>query len=178
MLSRIGFLLVAFCMLSVFGGIVVVFIIIAIRRWSSMSQLQGLLEDRPPRPPIRPRIAADGFWLHSPGIRTGSNVRYRYRAGGTTRTGEVAYEPGPEGVFIYTGEQPDDIEILDIRPPQDRGGASGDFDMDSDTGPDIDDLLRSEPSPGAPLIDALPADDVPPPSESPSGWSASEPPAY
>jgi hypothetical protein len=176
MLSRIEVLLAAFCALSVFGGVVVVFIILAIRKWSRVSQLQRVLEDRPPPPSVRPRIVADGFWLRSPGIRTGSNVRYRYRTGGTTRTGEVAYEPGPEGIFIYTGEQPDDIEILEIRPPRD--GSGGGMDFDTDTGPDIDDLIRTEPSPAAPLIDALPADNVPPDSEAPSSWSASEPPAY
>jgi hypothetical protein len=124
---------------------------------------------------------ADGFWLRSPGIRTGSKVRYRYRAGGATRTGEVLYEPGPEGIFIYTGEQPQDVEILDVRPPRDRDGGDSDFDADTDTGTgaDFDDLLRTEASPGAPLIDALPADDVPSrPSEASPDWSSPEPPAY
>jgi hypothetical protein len=171
--------LAAFCSLTIFG-VMLVFIVLVIRKVVSHSGAVNALEDRPPRPAVRPRIVADGFWLRSSSIRTGSNVRYRYRAGDATRTGEVAYEPGPEGLFIYTGEQPEDIEILEVRPPKDSGTGAADLDWDTDTGtsPDIDALLRSEPGPGAALIDALPADDIPSPSDVPSDWSSSEPPAY
>jgi formylglycine-generating enzyme required for sulfatase activity len=75
-----------------------------------------------PRPRVRHRVAADGFWLDDPDLRAGSTVRYRCRVAGEERTGEATVAPGPQGQFIYTGGMPSYVEILDVIPP---GGMPG-----------------------------------------------------
>ncbi len=71
--------------------------------------------------------------MHGPTVPPGSTVRYRYRASGATRAGHVDYEPGPEGLFVYTGDRPEDVEILTVLPPGNLGNKVGDLDLDSDT---------------------------------------------
>src|SRR5262249_10885872 len=66
----------------------------------------------------QPRIVEDGFWLHDPRILPGSMIRYRYQTGGQRRIGTHRINPGPKGQFIYTGDQPEDIEILDVMPAE------------------------------------------------------------
>jgi sulfatase modifying factor 1 len=62
---------------------------------------------------VRPRAAADGFFLD--GASRGSVVRYRYRNGDSWQDGSyTVIDPGPQGMFVYTGHRPSDIEILDI----------------------------------------------------------------
>jgi hypothetical protein len=186
----IGLFLSAICFLLFVGGVIAL-VIWAIRKQSVGSQREGELEDRPPPPPTRyprPRLGADGFWLRSANIRPGSTVHYRYRAGGLPRTGQIAYQPGPEGVFVYTGDPPEDVEIIDVRPPVAGSAASAahlDTDEDRiDDGFDADDLPGIVQDAALPVDQALPAADVSEddsPSETGGGggdWSASEPPAY
>jgi hypothetical protein len=108
------------CMFVVMAGAVGVLILII--RQVSRSNFDRLNMMRPgSRPPPRlqqPRIVEDGFWLHGPSIRPGSVVRYRYRTGGQMRTGTHRIDPGPKGQFVYTGVQPEDIEILDVMPAE------------------------------------------------------------
>jgi hypothetical protein len=66
---------------------------------------------------IRIRETDDGFWLEMPGVATGSEVRYRYRVRGQLRSGMVLYEPGPQGVFVYTGDRPSNVEIVEVIAP-------------------------------------------------------------
>jgi hypothetical protein len=59
------------------------------------------------------RLVDDGFWLLLDAPR-GTPIRYSYRpSGGMDVTGEVAYEPGAEGHFVYTGSAPESVRILD-----------------------------------------------------------------
>jgi hypothetical protein len=108
------------CIFVVMAGAVGALILII--RQVSRSNFDRLNTMRPgSRPPPRfqqPRIVEDGFWLHGPSIRPGSVVRYRYRTGGQMRTGTHRIDPGPKGQFVYTGVQPEDIEILDVMPAE------------------------------------------------------------
>ena len=59
------------------------------------------------------RLMPDGFWLNINAPR-GRRVRYSYRpAGGMDVTDELAYEPGADGHFVYTGTAPESVRILD-----------------------------------------------------------------
>jgi hypothetical protein len=147
--------------------------LILIIRQAARSNINRLSVNRPgTRPPLRfqqPRIVDDGFWLHDPRFLPGSVVRYRYRTGGQTRTGTHRIQPGPQGQFIYTGDQPEDIEILDVMPADaPTAGAVDDWDE-----PD-------EPTaPASSVPTALPADDggddSAPAGDSPPSDDASEP---
>ncbi|MBL8798124.1 MAG: formylglycine-generating enzyme family protein [Planctomycetia bacterium] len=67
-------------------------------------------------PDVRVRLGADGFYLSAPGVSTGSVIRWRCMVGNTPQSGSIAYEPGPEGLFIYTGGKPTDVTILEVLP--------------------------------------------------------------
>lgn len=90
-----------------FGAAVVAFIIYKLVSSSSPS--------RKPFNNIRPRAVADGFFLDGQDLAPGSVVRYRYRNGGSYQEGVyTVVDPGPQGMFIYTGARPGDVEILDV----------------------------------------------------------------
>lgn len=64
---------------------------------------------------VQPRAVSDGFYLNGQNLSSGSVVRYRYMKGGRYEEGTyTVIDPGPNGMFIYTGSRPDDIEILDV----------------------------------------------------------------
>jgi hypothetical protein len=94
-------------------------LIILIIRQTTGNKLAG--RPQTPQRPMRyqtPRVVDDGFWLHDPRIVPGSLIRYRYWSGGQARTGTHRVEPGPTGQFIYTGDQPDEVEILEVMPAE------------------------------------------------------------
>jgi hypothetical protein len=172
--------LTALCLLTFFGGVLILLVLV-VRKILAEQRRSALPDESPQQPaprPVpaaaaRPRIVTDGFWLHSTNIRPGSTVRYRYRTGGATRIGEVEYEPGPQGLFVYTGDTPNDVEILDTAATGDVGG---DWGPDADTGGAPDEVLPVAPAPIAPL-DASAPEILPPPSAA-EAFSSSEPPAY
>lgn len=61
------------------------------------------------------RIQPDGFRIDARHAKAGQKIRYRYMADGRTQVGEitVAGEPG-QGVFVYTGGTPSNVEILGL----------------------------------------------------------------
>jgi hypothetical protein len=93
-------------------------IILIIRQTMGNRLTAGRHQTRPPPRFQPPRAVADGFWLHDPHIAPGSLIRYRYWSGGQARTGTHRLQPGPTGQFIYTGDQPDDVEILEVMPAE------------------------------------------------------------
>jgi hypothetical protein len=104
-------------MLVGIGGAAVLIVLI-VRQTMGNRATAGRLQTRQP-PRIRPtQVVADGFWLHDPRIIPGSRIRYRYWSGGRARTATHRVEPGPTGQFIYTGDQPDDVEILEVMPAE------------------------------------------------------------
>ena len=80
-----------------------------------------------PRPVSRPVVHVervnDGFWLNLPAVPPGAQVHYRYLLQGQHRSGKMPYEPGPRGLFIYTGDRPQDVEVLEVINPDDIGTA-------------------------------------------------------
>ena len=88
------------------GGLLVAFIVYKIVSAASGSRGPAFNN-------VRPRAAADGFFLD--GAAPGSVVRYRYRNGNSWQDGSyTVIDPGPQGMFVYTGHRPGDIEILDV----------------------------------------------------------------
>lgn len=71
-----------------------------------------------PRPKSHrpPRIAADGFWLEGPEYLAGTVAHYRCTVRGMPNDGEFTISQGQQGHFVYTGDRPSDVEILDVRP--------------------------------------------------------------
>jgi hypothetical protein len=60
-----------------------------------------------------PRLAADGFWLDS--FEPSSNVYFRYWTAGVMHSGQVTFQVSPGGrQFVYTGMQPDRVEIVRV----------------------------------------------------------------
>ena len=111
------------------------------------------------------RIADDGFWLPPMRYVPGTTIRYRCRVGPHLRTGHFTVGRGPRGQFIYTGERPDEVEILGVMPseqpavdtwddddstPVTPSGGSGDFDDKpaSSTDGDFDDKSESSSAGG------------------------------
>jgi hypothetical protein len=111
------------------------------------------------------RIADDGFWLPPTRYVPGTTIRYRCRVGPHLRTSHFTVGRGPRGQFIYTGERPEDIEILGVMPsaqpavdtwddddstPATSSGGSGDFDDKpaSSAGGDFDDKPASSSAGG------------------------------
>ena len=68
---------------------------------------------------VAAQIAPDGFWLSS--LDPGSAVFYRYWAGGVIREGQIVFQPGNDGRhFVYTGMQPNNVEIIRVVGPSGR----------------------------------------------------------
>lgn len=63
---------------------------------------------------IKTEVQPDGFRMLLAGVATGELVRYSVEVAGKTFTDTVAYEPGPQGHFIYTGGRPDSVIIQGI----------------------------------------------------------------
>lgn len=76
-----------------------------------------------PLPDVQVRLGADGFFVTAPGVSRGSLVRWRCMVGNTPQSGSIAYEPGPQGLFIYTGGTPTDVAILEVLPPESDPGS-------------------------------------------------------
>lgn len=60
---------------------------------------------------FRARIQNDGFWIEGPPGSVGEMVSYRCEVGDTLREETVSYTPGPQGQFIFTGEQPSNVTL-------------------------------------------------------------------
>lgn len=69
--------------------------------------------------PLSSELADDGFWLLLGSTVPGSIVHYRYTVAGQTFHNTATAEAG-ERQFIYTGQRPDDVTILDASPPGDE----------------------------------------------------------
>ncbi|HEX2748193.1 MAG TPA: hypothetical protein VHM91_09375, partial [Verrucomicrobiales bacterium] len=55
------------------------------------------------------RLVNDGFWIRG-SMPPGTPVFWRWRMGDQLSQGQTAFEPGPEGMFIFTGTLPDAAE--------------------------------------------------------------------
>jgi formylglycine-generating enzyme len=62
-----------------------------------------------PRPPVRK--TDDGFWIHGDWPE-GALLRLRYVVGGAETIADLAYRPGAEGQFVYTGARPDSVSVV------------------------------------------------------------------
>jgi hypothetical protein len=92
-------------------------------------------------------VVNDGFWLDTARLAANTVIHYRYRSAGQTRTGSVSIQPGPQGQFIYTGDRPGEIEVLDVM-PQESSDAPQLIDRSFDAAPAATPPPeRSEPSP-------------------------------
>jgi hypothetical protein len=121
------------CPLVVVGGVVAVLVLLLKRGMDAQrDEMAGQIGGGGARPgqtpagPFQHRVVRDGFWLWHGSISPGSTIHYRYRTPGGIRTGRVLYHPGPDGHFIYTGETPADIHVIDVSAPMQTSGQ--DFD--------------------------------------------------
>lgn len=85
------------------------------------SQAAALLSSMPP--PLTHRFAFnltdDGFFITGPAEAVGSMLHYECVVGGRTIADEIAFTPGPQGQFIFTGQRPTSLRV------QTTGGAAG-----------------------------------------------------
>lgn len=113
---------------------VVLFLFWAARRLgrASAGQDASAIYTQPTGPRnVRWRLGKDGFWIATTSVPRGSVIRYRCRVAGQERSGQVSYEPGPQGHFVYTGGTPTAIEIIDVSPPPGSGDVYNDPYMQS-----------------------------------------------
>jgi len=113
----IGFIIVR-KVLSFFGG--------AARPTAIASGLTGpeaaaMLSSKPSLPGHRFafNLTDDGFYITGPAEAVGSQLRYECVVAGRMIADEIAFTPGPEGQFIFTGKKPSSIRV------QTTGGAAG-----------------------------------------------------
>jgi hypothetical protein len=108
------------------------------------------------------QLGTDGFWVGPCPCGPTAVLYYHYRSGGARHSGQIPYQPGPDGrQFIYTGRKPDQVSIARIVQQAD------------DTTPDILPPIIA----GTSAMWGLPPSDGPePPSAPPS--SSSFPSAY
>jgi hypothetical protein len=97
------------------GAILVIAAWRYLRAWSSAGTRVDHIPD-PGNVVIRP--VSDGFWIDSGGLPVGTRIHYRCRLGGAAHEDRFTVAPGPSGLFVYTGDTPSNIVILDIEPPQ------------------------------------------------------------
>jgi hypothetical protein len=118
------------------------------------------------------RVVDDGFWLPPGRYTPGTQLSYRCRTGSRMRTGNFMVQRGPRGQFIYTGDRPEDIEILNVMPaeePDDTDNWDQAPSASQGSGGDFGDKAEAAPSS---------KDDFPPASESDSGSGGDFPSAY
>lgn len=70
----------------------------------------------PLRSRSRIRTVDDGFWIN-PDLPMGTPVFLSYLINGVMQQQTLAYQPGSEGQFIFTGHPPRDITISESPPP-------------------------------------------------------------
>jgi hypothetical protein len=164
-LAALAALLIPFMIL----GVVVVVIVLIFR---SVARSGANVTPGVPRPPVNApiQVGPDGFWLSS--FEPGSVIYYQYWMGGMKRQGQSVFRPGNGRQFIYTGMQPNNVEIVRV---VDQSGSvvTGPDYFDDDT-PDMvppiigaaagqviaDALANAQPEPPAP----------PPPRQFPSAY--------
>lgn len=100
-------------------GLFVVFIRLITRRKSDPppfmpEQRRGM----PPPLTARPRVRKvdDGFWINSD-LPMGTPIFLSYLINGVMEQQTLAYQPGSEGQFIFTGHRPDNVSMSEIQPP-------------------------------------------------------------
>lgn len=108
------------------------------------------------------RTAADGFWLDASQLRRGTIVRYQYLVAGAMRTGSYTTTTTGEE-FIYTGEAPTGVRILQAAYPRRR---QDDDDSGIDTTDNDDDVASFTSSSSSSSDDPSP----PPSSGYPSAY--------
>lgn len=85
------------------------------------SQAAAMLSSKPA--PLAHRfsfnLTDDGFYITGPDEAAGSLLHFECIVAGRTISGEVAFTPGPQGQFIFTGKRPSSVKV------QTTGGAAG-----------------------------------------------------
>jgi formylglycine-generating enzyme required for sulfatase activity len=64
-------------------------------------------------------LTDDGFYINGPAEAVGSQLRYECVVAGRMIADEIAFTPGPQGQFIFTGKKPSSVRV------QTTGGAAG-----------------------------------------------------
>ena len=104
-----------------FMGLGCVGLFIAMIVWVIASVRRGLRGGAPSVGPMpinrgasgrfRARIQNDGFWIEGPPGSVGEMISYRCEIGDKVREETVSYTPGPQGQFIFTGDQPSNVSL-------------------------------------------------------------------
>lgn len=56
------------------------------------------------------RVVQDGFWIRAR-IAAGTNLRVRWVGATSTHSRNFAYQPGQEGHFVFTGDEPSNVTV-------------------------------------------------------------------
>jgi hypothetical protein len=149
--------------------VVVVVIVLVIR---SVARSGANVTPGMPRPSVNApvQVGPDGFWLSS--FEPGSVIYYQYWAGGIKREGQTVFRPGNDGrQFIYTGMQPNNVEI--VRVVDQSGSVVTGADYFEDDTPNIVPPIIGTVA-GQAVADALanaqPEPPAPPPPQFPSAY--------
>lgn len=110
------------------------------------------------------RLGEDGFWIQGQSFPVGAWLVYEYLLDGQRHTGEVQYQPGADGHFVYTGKPPQRITVHKRDVPR------NDDDVDSPFGRSIIDSSSIATASAVAAAETLETMDAPP--------LAPDPPAY
>jgi formylglycine-generating enzyme required for sulfatase activity len=94
-------------------GLIIMLVRFVARGQSRSSPFTVPIHPPPPPPDVSQAIrkVAGGFWVrttHPPG----TPIHLKYTVAGRVIEQTLAYQPGPEGQFVYTGTEPDHISVV------------------------------------------------------------------
>ncbi len=119
---------------------------------------------------VRTRVVKDGFWIASKGLPAGTRLRYSCRVKKTPYSDVIPIGSGDE-TFVYTGDTPDMVQVLNVLESDLRAGTPAPHRTFGDQAPSLRSAAASPAHPGF-SAHLAPASHLPP---HPGPRAASEP---
>ena len=124
-----------FTAVLVVGGAIVLFFVIFF-----VAAMRAARGNSGSAPKMATRLKEDGFWVDTVGMNRSKRLRYRVMRDGRWQNAEADIVPGRNGQFIYTGYQPDQVQLLGLA---DAGAAARAAMMSTDSPATSDSHSRS-----------------------------------
>ena len=98
-----------FTLICVIGGAIVVFFIIFF-----VVAIRSAGRGGAGAPKMATRLKDDGFWVDTVGMNRSKRLRYRTMQNGRWTNAETTIVPGRNGHYVYTGYQPEQVQLIGL----------------------------------------------------------------